>query len=178
MVRMRSPAMLEQGSNRLGVCHEMAAKIFARNRDRMHTSRIALLYEPIDSLKPNPKNARKHSKKQTRQIAQSVDTFGFNNPLLIDAERNIIAGHARVEAAKQLGLTEVPVVPLALTAAEAKAYALADNQLALNASWDMPLLCDTFRELDILDLGFGLEVDRVRGRRDRLTDGGSRSEDR
>ena len=134
----------------------MAAKVFAGNRDRMHTSRIALLYEPIDSLKPDPKNARKHSKKQTRQIARSVDTFGFNNPVLIDAERNIIAGHARVEAAKQLGLTEVPAVRLPLTGAAAKAYALADNKLALNATWDMNLLGDTFRELDTLKLDFGL----------------------
>ena len=136
----------------------MAAKVFAGNRDRMHTSRIALLYEPIESLKPNPKNERKHSKKQTRQIAKSVDTFGFNNPVLIDAENNIIAGHARVEAAKQLGHTEVPTVRLHLSPAETKAYRIADNQLALNASWDLNLLGDAFRELDTLDLDFSLDV--------------------
>mgnify|MGYP001331294718 CR=1 FL=1 len=93
------------------------------------------------SLRPWAKNARTHSKKQLRQIAKSIETFGFTNPVLTDGENGIIAGHGRVLAARKLGLAEVPVIELAhLTPAQRKAYILADNKLALNAGWDADLL--------------------------------------
>src|SRR5680860_503057 len=91
----------------------------------------------IPDLTPWARNARTHSKKQIRQIAESIEAFGFTNPVLIDENRTIIAGHGRVEAAKLLGLREVPCLRLDhMTEKEKRAYVLADNKLALNAGWD------------------------------------------
>src|SRR6185312_9193714 len=88
---------------------------------------------PLD-LKPWAKNARTHSKKQLKQIAESIRTFGFTNPVLIDAENTILAGHGRVEAAKLIGMDHVPCVRIEhMTPAQKRAYVLADNKLALNA---------------------------------------------
>src|SRR5258708_22143573 len=96
---------------------------------------------PVASLRPHRGNARTHSKKQIRQIAESIRRFGFNNPVLIGEDGGIIAGHGRVEAAKLLGLDSVPTVRLAhLNATQRRAYVLADNKLALNAGWDRGLL--------------------------------------
>src|SRR5450755_3223216 len=92
--------------------------------------------EPLSvaRLRPYPRNARTHSKKQIRQIADSIRKFGFTNPVLIGDDDEIIAGHGRVEAAKLIGLTSVPAVRLShLDAAQRRAYVLADNKLALNA---------------------------------------------
>lgn len=113
------------------------------------------------SLKPNPRNARTHSNKQVRQIAESIDKFGFNNPILIDAQSVVIAGHGRLAAAKFLGLTEVPVVCLShLSDAEKRAFILADNQIALNASWDSALLAVEIDELSVLlpEIDLDLEI--------------------
>src|SRR5258708_22342587 len=88
---------------------------------------------PIASLRPHPSNARIHSKKQIRQIADSIRQFGFNNPVLIGEDGGIIAGHGRVEAAKLLGLDSVPTAPLAhLNPPQRRAYVLADNKPAPN----------------------------------------------
>src|SRR4051794_24559092 len=85
---------------------------------------------PIGEISPDPRNPRKHSRAQIRAIAQSIKIFGFTQPLLLDAKRQIIAGHGRYEAAKLAGWTEVPVIFLDhLSATEARAYLLADNQL-------------------------------------------------
>jgi ParB-like chromosome segregation protein Spo0J len=111
----------------------------------------------VNSLLPARRNARTHSRKQVRQIADSIKRFGFTNPVLIDDEGRIVAGHGRVAAAKLLGLDTVPVLLLAsLSAQERKAYALADNKLALNAGWDQDLLALEFREL--IDAGFEMEL--------------------
>jgi len=89
---------------------------------------------PTAALRPSAGNARRHSKKQVRQIANSIRRFGFTNPVLISVQREIIAGHGRVMAAKELGLETVPRLKLSnMTAAERHAYVLADNKLALNA---------------------------------------------
>src|SRR5919199_3199431 len=91
----------------------------------------------VGALRPYARNARTHSKKQIRQIAASIERFGFTNPVLISDENEIIAGHGRVEAAKLLGRPEVPTLRLShLTPAERRAYVLADNKLAQNAGWD------------------------------------------
>lgn len=112
---------------------------------------------PIQSLKPAPRNARTHSKKQINQIAASITEFGFTNPVLIDEGRSILAGHGRVEAAKQLGMTEVPVVRIEhMTPAQKRAYVIADNKLALNAGWDDAILAIELGELG--DLGFDLTL--------------------
>jgi ParB-like chromosome segregation protein Spo0J len=113
----------------------------------------------IASLKPNPRNARTHSKKQVRQIAESIRVFGFTNPVLIDDGDGIIAGHGRIAAAKLLGFSEVPVIRLsAMTEAEKRAYVIADNKLALNAGWDEDLLALELGELAVLDLDFDLTL--------------------
>src|SRR5665213_3455683 len=95
----------------------------------------------IRELKPYPNNARTHSTKQIRQIAKSIERFGFNNAVLVNEHKQIIAGHGRVEAAKLLGLHAVPTVQLShLSDTEMKAYILADNKLAEKAGWDREVL--------------------------------------
>ena len=112
---------------------------------------------PISRLKPYSKNARTHSDEQVAQIAASISEFGFTNPILVDSEDGIIAGHGRLMAAQKLGLTEAPVVVLDhLTDAQRRAYILADNKLALNAGWDENLLADELRSLDAEGFDLGL----------------------
>src|SRR5271167_1502474 len=95
----------------------------------------------IDKLIPWARNPRTHSEAQVAQIAASIETFGFNNAILVDAKAGIIAGHGRLLAARKLGLKEVPVIVLDhLSEAQKRAYIIADNQLALNAGWDEELL--------------------------------------
>ncbi len=95
----------------------------------------------ISSLIPYIRNARTHSEAQIAQIAASIKEFGWTNPILVDGESGIIAGHGRVLAARKLGLAEVPVIELShLSPAQKRAYILADNQLATNAGWDNDLL--------------------------------------
>ncbi len=113
----------------------------------------------ITELKPYAKNARTHSAKQIRQIAKSIQQFGFVNPVLIDKENNILAGHGRVEAAKLAGLTEVPAVCIShLTPAQKKAYILADNRLAELAGWDKDILKVELEELQRIDCDFDLTL--------------------
>lgn len=113
----------------------------------------------INELTPWARNARTHSKKQVRQIAGSIETFGFTNPVLIDERRTILAGHGRVAAARELGLTEVPCLRLDhMSAEEKRAYVLADNKLALNAGWDEDLLAAELGALMSADLDFDVSV--------------------
>lgn len=109
------------------------------------------------NLLPYVNNARTHSESQIAQIAASIKEFGFNNPVLIDAQGTIIAGHGRVEAARVLGLTSVPCIRLEhLTEHQKKAYIIADNQLALNAGWDNEFLRLELEELK--DVGFDIDL--------------------
>ena len=111
----------------------------------------------IDRLIPYARNARTHSKEQILQLRSSLREFGFVNPIIVDKDLNIIAGHGRVLAAKAEGVTQVPCVFAEhLTDAQKRAYILADNRLALNAGWDEQLLALEFGELK--DLGFDLEL--------------------
>ena len=111
----------------------------------------------IDRLIPYARNARTHSKEQILQLRSSLREFGFVNPIIVDKDLNIIAGHGRVLAAKAEGLLEVPCVFAEhLTDAQKRAYILADNRLALNAGWDEELLALEFGELK--DHGFDLEL--------------------
>lgn len=120
---------------------------------------MQLLMKPIDQIKPNPRNARTHSKRQIHQIAASIQEFGFRNPILVDEADMLIAGHGRWEAASQLGLSEVPVIQITgLTKAQKAALALADNRIALNAAWDLDILAVELRELSAMDLDFDLEI--------------------
>ena len=113
----------------------------------------------ISSLKPWANNARTHSKKQIKQIANSIKEFGFTNPVLIDDENNILAGHGRVAAAKTLNMQAVPCVYLShMTPVQKRAYVLADNKLALNAGWDDELLAEELEALHAIDIDFDLEL--------------------
>jgi DNA modification methylase len=111
----------------------------------------------LRELRPHPSNARTHSRKQTKQIAKSIEQFGFCNPVLIDDAKQIIAGHGRVEAAKLLGLEAVPTCRLShLSEAEKRAYVLADNKLAEKAGWDKELLAIELQGLIELDVDIEL----------------------
>lgn len=118
---------------------------------------LAVKYMPVGGLEPYAKNSRTHSEKQVEQIAASITEFGFTNPVLVDGADGIIAGHGRLLAAKLLGMAEVPTIELAgLSAAQKRAYIIADNKLALNAGWDDAILADELRALG--EEGFGLEL--------------------
>lgn len=112
---------------------------------------------PIDSLKPQNSNARTHSREQIKQIARSIERFGFTNPVLLNDGHEILAGHGRIEGAKRLGWQSVPTIALShLSPAEQRAYVLADNKLALNAGWDDQLLGIELQAL--VDLDFDAEI--------------------
>jgi ParB-like chromosome segregation protein Spo0J len=112
---------------------------------------------PVSELIPYARNARTHSDGQVAQIAASIREFGFINPVIIDGQGGIVAGHGRVMAARKLGLVEVPTLEVShLTDAQRKAYILADNKLALNAGWDVDLLKVELTELG--DAKFDLEL--------------------
>jgi DNA modification methylase len=112
---------------------------------------------PVRDLRPYANNARTHSRKQIRQIARSIEKFGFCNPILVDDTNQIIAGHGRVEAAKQLGIEAVPTCRLShLSEADKRAYILADNKIATAAGWDKELLAIELQGL--LDLEVDLEL--------------------
>jgi ParB-like chromosome segregation protein Spo0J len=123
---------------------------------------MEIIKKPIDSLIPYAKNARVHDEAQIAQITGSIKEFGFNNPVLIDKDNGIIAGHGRVMAARKLGLTEVPTILLDhLNETQRKAYILADNRIAINSTWDNEML--TLELMDIKDdvslamLGFNVD---------------------
>jgi DNA modification methylase len=114
----------------------------------------------IENIKPYEKNAKKHPKKQVEQVAKSIKEFGFNQPIVIDKKGVIIVGHGRYEAAKLLGLSDVPVIEVELTEEQAKAYRLADNKLN-ESEWEMDLVIEELKGLseDMLDLtGFDKDL--------------------
>jgi DNA modification methylase len=111
----------------------------------------------VENLIPYAKNSRTHSDAQIAQIAASIKEFGWTNPILVDGEKGIIAGHGRLMAARKLGMTQVPVIELkGMTATQKKAYIIADNQLAMNSGWDIGLLSVELEELQSED--FDLEL--------------------
>ena len=122
--------------------------------------RASLEYWAIDRLIPSPRNARTHSPAQVAEIAGSIRTFGFTNPILVGSDGDVIAGHGRLAAARLLGLAEVPVIPLpGLTETQRRQLVLADNRIALNAGWDLEMLNLELKELlllgaDLTALGF------------------------
>lgn len=123
----------------------------------MTSQALKIQYQPIAELTPYQNNARTHSRRQVKQIAKSIERFGFTNPILISDDGGIIAGHGRVRAAQLLGMSKVPVVKLShLSETERQAYVLADNKLALNAGWDEDILAIELQGL--IDLDFDMEV--------------------
>jgi len=133
--------------------------------DHAHSTSFAQLHDlridvrSIGSLTLRRSNPRTHSKQQIRQIADSIEAFGFTNPVLIDADGTVVAGHGRVRAAKELGLERVPTITLEhLSDAQLRAYVIADNKLAELAGWDRDVLAIELQELAALDLDFDLEL--------------------
>lgn len=124
-----------------------------------HHHQSPLEFLPPDQLKPWTGNARTHSRKQLGQIAESIRTFGFTNPVLIDETGTILAGHGRVAAARMLGIDAVPCRRLSeMTSAEKRAYVLADNKLALNAGWDEEILAIELQGLLASEIDFDVAV--------------------
>lgn len=121
--------------------------------------RLAIEYVSIDTLTPDPRNPRLHTTRQIKQIARSLQSFGFNVPILVDRTQRIVAGHGRVQAARQAGHAVVPVIRLEhLTDAQARAFAVADNRLTEIATWDDRLLGQILGELAAQELDFDLEA--------------------
>lgn len=128
-------------------------------------SELNIVYKPIKELKPYKKNAKKHSKEQVEQIANSIKEFGFTQPVIIDKHNSVVAGHGRILGAKKAGLKQVPTVCLEeLTEEQIKAYRLVDNKLN-ESEWDTELLNTELQELwDIgeVDMGqFDFDIDTL-----------------
>jgi DNA modification methylase len=123
------------------------------------THQLAVIYRPVGALKPDPRNARTHPKRQIEQLVRSIREFGFTNPLLIDEAGVLIAGHGRLRAAKEVGLVEVPTIALVgLSDVQKKALRLADNKIALNAGWDLEILKLELEDIGTVDVEFDLTV--------------------
>ena len=120
---------------------------------------LALCYQPVGALRPDPRNARTHPKRQVDQLVASIRAFGFTNPILVDQSGGIIAGHGRLLAAKTAGLETVPTIILeGLTDAQKRALRLADNKIALGAGWDVDILKLELGEPAVLDIDFDLSL--------------------
>jgi DNA modification methylase len=118
---------------------------------------LAVTYRPTDALVPDPRNARTHPKRQVDLIVASIRAFGFTNPILVDPECGVIAGHGRLLAARALTFSEVPTIVLAgLSESQKRALRLADNKIALGAGWDVDLLKLELAELSVLDVDLSL----------------------
>ncbi|WP_347265456.1 DNA methyltransferase [Nitrobacter sp.] len=117
------------------------------------SSRLAVVYRPVNDLTPDPRNARTHPKRQIDQLRASIKEFGFTNPILIDPEGHIIAGHGRLQAARAMGIAEVPTIALSgLSEPQKRALRIADNKIALNAGWDLEILQQELGELASIDV--------------------------
>jgi DNA modification methylase len=117
------------------------------------SSRLALTYRCVGDLIPDPRNARTHPKRQIEQLRASIEAFGFTNPILADPDGRIIAGHGRLQAARAMGLDEVPTIILSgLSEAQKRALRIADNKIALNAGWDLEILQKELGELASIDV--------------------------
>src|SRR6478672_7825143 len=116
-------------------------------------SRLAVTYRAVGDLIPDPRNARTHPKRQIDQLKASIAVFGFTNPILADPEGHIIAGHGRLQAARAMGLTELPVITLSgLSETQKRTLRIADNKIALNAGWDLEILHLELGELGSIDV--------------------------
>ena len=135
----------------------MAAPYPSSHSTSLDQGRLSIEHIPVECLKPDPANARQHSAKQIHQIAKSIETFGFNVPILVDSNLNVIAGHGRLLACKRLGWREVPTIRLDhLTPEQRRAFMIADNRLAEVAKWDDRLLAEQLQALASVDLDFDM----------------------
>ena len=126
---------------------------------KISTSKLLITYQPVGKLKSNPGNSRIHSKHQIRQIAASIKAFGFINPIVLDKNGVVVAGHGRLEAAKLLGMVQVPTIRLEdLSPDQVRAYAIADNRLAEKAGWDNSILAIELQHLLTIDAEFDVTI--------------------
>lgn len=133
----------------------------SRNSRELSTLKRQLVieYRPVSTLRPDPRNPRRHTERQVRQIAKSIEVFGFNVPILINADMQVIAGHGRLQACKLIGVTEVPTIRLEnLSDAQASAFLIADNRLTENSEWDHRILGEQLSVLSAAELDFKLDV--------------------
>jgi len=131
----------------------------SRPRGAHVRTQLRVIYRSVEGLRLDPKNPRQHSQRQIRQIARSIEAFDFNVPILVDAELNVIAGHGRLLACRQLGWKEVPTICLEhLNEAQRRAFMIADNRLTETSVWNAELLAGHLKELSLLDLDFSLEA--------------------
>ncbi len=171
------PRIRRRGRSKAGEAADL------RNADaERRAARISVRWLPVESLTPDPENARVHGPRQIARIADSIAAFGFNVPVLIDGKGAVLAGHGRVLAARRLGLSEVPTIALEhLSEPERRAFTIADNRLAELASWDDRRLGVELKALKSLDLDFsieatGFELDEIELKIDpRIKSGGSRA---
>ena len=171
------PGIRRRGRSKAGEAADL------RNADaERRAARISVRWLPVESLTPDPENARVHGPRQIARIADSIAAFGFNVPVLIDGKGAVLAGHGRVLAARRLGLSEVPTIALEhLSEPERRAFMIADNRLAELASWDDRRLGVELKALKSLDLDFsieatGFELDEIELKIDpRIKSGGGRA---
>src|SRR6202165_5437307 len=122
-------------------------------------SRLVVTYRPVGDLIPDRRNARTHPKRQIDQIRTSIEAFGFTNPILADPEGHIITGHGRLQAARLMGLAELPVITLSgLSETQKRTLRIADNKIALNASWDLEILQLELGELGSIDVDIDITL--------------------
>lgn len=134
-----------------------AMSMESRTPQQLSSSGLAVQTRSIADLVPDPKNARQHPPKHIKQLAKSIEVFGFNVPILIDAQQQVIAGHGRLLAAQHLGWTEVPTITLEhLTPDQVRAYRIADNRLTDCSTWDDQLLAEQLLSLSVAELDFDL----------------------
>ena len=115
-------------------------------------SELLITYQPVSDLKTNPRNARTHTKRQIHQISESIKAFGFTNPVLLDHDNMIVAGHGRVAGAKKLGMSLVPTIRLEdLSPDQIRAFVIADNRLAEKAGWNKSILSIELQHLMTID---------------------------
>ena len=120
---------------------------------------LTVTWRPTETLRPMAANPRTHSAKQIRQLARSISAFGFNVPILVDRGVRVVAGHGRLLAAQELGLSEVPTILIDhLTEARTRAFMIADNRLAENSSWNPRLLIDQLQEVSLAEPDFAIET--------------------
>lgn len=138
---------------------ERGENLDSESSEQRPNRKLAVIYRSIDSLILDARNPRLHKPRQIKQIAKSIQTFGFNVPVLIDESLHIVAGHGRVLASKQLGIKEIPTISLShLTEEQKRAFMIADNRLTEISIWDDQILSEQLKELTEVDLNFDIEV--------------------
>jgi len=154
-----STGKLRQNIDKAQCSLYVRARMSKSETGALPTRQLTVEYRPVDSIKPDPRNARTHPKRQLDQLRASILQFGFTNPVLVDESGVLIAGHGRLRAARDIGLPTVPAIELTgLGEAEKKALRLADNKIALNAGWDLEILKLELADIAILDIDFDLSL--------------------